>query len=75
MTLDNFNVEWSKSCKSKDYLFIGKIQKYTKVWLCGSKIPNNLSSLRSKGSEMKVKFHSNESVRKTGFKARFIGKF
>ena len=74
MVLDKFNIEWSRSCKSKDYLFVGKIQKYTKTWLCGASIPSSFSSLKSKAQTMVVKFHSNNSIRKTGFKARFIGK-
>jgi len=72
MVLDKFNIEWSRSCKSKDYLFVGKIQKYTKTWLCGASIPSSFSSLKSKAQTMVVKFHSNNSIRKTGFKARFI---
>ena len=31
MLFDKFNVEWSKTCKTKDYLFVGQISKYTKV--------------------------------------------
>ena len=31
MLIDKFNVEWSSTCKTKDYLFVGSIQKYTKV--------------------------------------------
>ena len=71
MVLDKFNVQWSSSCKSTDYVFLGKIAKYTKTWLCGSK--PTIKSFKSKKDTMVVKFHSDGSVRKTGFKARFIG--
>ena len=73
MVIDKFNIEWSNSCKAKDYLFVGNIAKYTKTWLCGSSIPSNFKSLKSKKKEITIKFHSNRSGRKTGFKARFIG--
>jgi len=72
MVLDKFNVQWSSSCKSKDYLFVGQVAKYTKLWLCGSSIPSGFNGLKSKKKTMTVKFHSNGSGRKTGFKARFI---
>ena len=74
MVLDKFNVEWASSCKSKDYLFLSPIKKYTKAWLCGSSIPNGFKSMMSKKNELIVKFHSNKSGRKTGFKATIIGK-
>lgn len=74
MVLDKFNVQWSSSCKTKDYLYVGKISKYTKIWLCGSSIPNNFNPLKSKKSQIVIKFHSDKSTRKSGFKARFIGK-
>jgi len=72
MVLDKFNVQWSSSCKATDYLFVGNVAKYTKLWLCGSSVPSNFKSLKSKKKEMTVKFHSDKSVRKPGFKARFI---
>jgi len=72
MVLDKFNVEWASSCKSKDYLFLSPIKKYTKAWLCGSSIPNGFKSMMSKKNELIVKFHSNKSGRKTGFKATVI---
>jgi len=71
MLFDKFNVEWSKSCKSKDYLFVGSIAKYTKTWLCGSSIPKNFN-LKSKGDTMTLKFHSNSKTSKSGFKVRLI---
>jgi len=72
MLIDKFDVEWSSTCKTKDYLFVGSIQTYTKVWLCGSSVPSSFSSLKSKKSTMTVKFSSNGSVRKSGFKVRLI---
>jgi len=71
MVFDKFNVEWSSSCKSKDYLFVGSIAKYTKTWLCGSSIPKNFK-LVSKAKVMTVKFHSNKKVTKSGFKIRLV---
>ena len=72
MLLDKFNVEWSSTCKTKDYLFVGSIKKYTKVWLCGSSVPSGFSALKSKSNTMTIKFKSNASTRKTGFKVRLI---
>jgi len=72
MVLDKFNIQWSSSCKATDYLFVGHISKYTKTWLCGSKVPSGFKSLVSKKKTMTVKFHSDESVKKPGFKARFV---
>ena len=72
MVIDKFNVEWSSTCKTKDYLWVGKIKKYTRVWLCGSSVPNNFSALTSTGKEMVVKFYSNGRGRKSGFKVRLI---
>jgi len=72
LIIDKFNVEWSSTCKTKDYLYVGQIKKYTKVWLCGSSVPNNFSALTSKGDTMTVKFKSNGSKRKSGFKVRLI---
>jgi len=71
MLLDKFNIQWSSSCKAKDYLFVSGVNKYTKLWLCGSTIPSNFV-LKSKKKSITVKFHSNGSTRKSGFKARFI---
>ena len=73
MVLDKFNIQWSSSCKATDYLFVGSVAKYTKLWLCGSSVPSSFKSLKSKKKELTVKFHSDASVRKPGFKARFIG--
>jgi len=72
MVLDKFNIQWSNTCKAKDYLFVGSIAKYTKTWLCGSSVPSSFKSLKSKKKEMTIKFHSDGSGRKSGFKARFI---
>ena len=75
MVLDKFNVQWSSSCKATDYLFVGQVAKYTKLWLCGSQVPSGFKSLKSKKDTMTIKFHSDGSVKKPGFKARFIGKY
>jgi len=72
LVIDKFNVQWSSTCKTKDYLFVGRIKKYTKVWLCGSSVPNDFSALTSTGDTMVVKFYSNGSGRKSGFKVRII---
>jgi len=71
LLFDKFNLEWSSSCKKKDYLFVGSIAKYTKTWLCGSSIPKKFK-LVSKQSTMTLKFHSNSKVTKSGFKVRLI---
>jgi len=71
MMFDKFNVEWNKSCKKKDYLYVANIQKYTKTWLCGSSIKKNFK-LTSKKDTMIVKFHSNGSKSKPGFKVRIV---
>jgi len=73
MTFDKFNIEYASNCKKKDYLFVGSLAKYTSVWLCGSSIPNNFK-LTSKKKTMTVKFHSNKSVTKAGFKIRVTAK-
>jgi len=70
MVFDSFNVQWSKGC-TKDYVFIGAIRKYTKVSICGSKIPKTLK-LKSKGNKMIVKFKSDGSTQKAGFKALLV---
>jgi len=71
LLFDKFNLEWSSSCKKKDYLFVGNITKYTKTWLCGASIPKKFK-LISKKNTMTLKFHSNKSVTKPGFKVRLI---
>jgi len=70
MVFDSFNVEWSKDC-TKDYLFIGAIAKYTKMTLCGAKLPKKYK-LRSKKNRILIKFKSNGSGRKAGFKAVLV---
>jgi len=68
IVLDDFNVEWNANCDENDYLFVGRLQTYTKVYLCGSVIPANFS-LTSKKSSMVLKFVSNGTTRKSGFRA------
>ena len=70
--IDKFNVQWSSTCKSKDYLFVGQIKTYTKVWLCGSSVPSDFSALVSKNKKMTVRFVSNGSTKKSGFKVRVL---
>merc|ERR1712004_464958 len=53
---------------NKDYLFVGNVAKYNKLYLCGSKLPTNLF-LKSKARTMVLKFTSNSKVAKSGFKA------
>merc|ERR1712107_145014 len=67
LTFNKFKTEWSSNCK-KDYLFVGNVAKYNKLYLCGSKLPTNLS-LKSKARTMVLKFTSNSKVAKSGFKA------
>jgi len=66
-TFNKFNVEWSKTCKTKDYLFLGQLYKYTKTYLCGNTVPSK-TKFKSKNQEMTIKFHSNKKVTKAGFK-------
>merc|ERR1712106_310350 len=35
LIFQKFDVERSDSCKSKDYVKVSKVKKWTKVWLCG----------------------------------------
>jgi len=71
MVFDSFNIQWSKGCTSKDYLFIGAVAKYTKVTLCGSKIPRTFK-LKSKNNRMVIKFITDGSNTKSGFKALLV---
>merc|ERR1712018_1063390 len=70
LTFDKFKTEWSQNCK-KDYLFVGNVAKYNKLYLCGSNIPSNLS-LKSKDRTIVLKFQSNNKVGKPGFKATVV---
>jgi len=67
VTFQFFNVEWSKKCKSKDYLFIGQIVTYSNTYLCGNTVPKG-QKFKSKNQQMTIKFHSNKSVTRKGFK-------
>jgi hypothetical protein len=71
MVFDSFNIEWSRGCTAKDYLFIGAIAKYTKVSLCGSKLPSTFK-IKSKSNRIIVKFVTNSKGRKAGFKALLV---
>jgi len=68
LTFDKFNTEWSSNCKKKDYLYVGNVAKYNKLYLCGSSMPSDFK-LTSKAKTMILKFKSNKSVAKPGFKA------
>jgi len=70
LVFDSLNVQWSKKCDI-DYVFVGKIAKYTKVQLCGAKLPANFQ-LVSKKNEMVLKFHSDATVTKAGFRAVLV---
>merc|ERR1712037_382310 len=70
LTFDKFKTEWSQNCK-KDFLFVGNVAKYNKLYLCGSKLPASLS-LKSKSRTMVLKFQSNNKVGKAGFKATIV---
>jgi len=67
VTFQSFNVEWSKTCKTKDYLFIGQIITYSQTYLCGNTIPKG-QKFKSKNQQMTIRFHSNKSVTRSGFK-------
>jgi len=68
LTFDKFNTEWSSNCKKKDYLYVASVAKYNKLYLCGSSMPSDFK-LTSKAKTMTLKFKSNASVNKAGFKA------
>jgi len=71
MVFDSFNIEWSRNCKSRDYLLVGAIAKYSKVTLCGARLPKRVK-FRSKKNRMIIKFKSNKRKRKSGFKAILV---
>jgi len=71
LVFDSFNIQATSTC-SKDYLQVsGPIKKYTKAVLCGAKIPSDFN-LTSKKEKMVLKFVSNGSSRKTGFRAYIV---
>jgi len=68
---DKFNIEATNTC-NKDYLQVsGPVKKYTKATLCGTKIPSNFN-LTSKKKTMVLKFVSDGSKRKSGFRAYIV---
>jgi len=68
MLFSKFNIEANSRC-SNDYLQVsGPVKKYRKVKMCGSNIPSSFN-LQSTKTQMIIKFVSNSSVRKTGFRA------
>jgi len=71
LVFDSFNIEWNSSCSNADYLYVGLIAKYTKVHLCGAAAPAGFS-LTSKKNQMVLKFKSNGSVKKPGFRAIIV---
>ena len=71
-------------------MFIGQIVKYSKVrrndldllmilfllfqtYLCGNTVPSG-TKFKSKNQQMTIKFHSNRSVTRAGFKVVIQGK-
>jgi len=71
MVFESFNIEWSKTCKTKDFLYVAKIKKYNKVYLCGARLPKKFQ-LRSKANEMILRFYSNGATSKPGFRAILV---
>ena len=83
LTISSFNVEWSKTCKTNDYLFVGQIIKYSQMrfvaletfnflfplqtYLCGNTVPKG-TTFKSKNQQITIRFHSNNSVTRPGFK-------
>ena len=83
LTISSFNVEWSNNCKTNDYLFVGQIITYSQVrfvavenfiflfslqtYLCGNTVPKG-TTFKSKNQQMTIRFHSNKSVTRAGFK-------
>jgi len=71
LVFDKFNIQATSDC-SKDYLQVsGPIKKYTKATLCGAKVPSNFN-LTSKKKTMVLKFVSDGSTRKPGFRAFIV---
>jgi len=71
LVFDKFNIQATSTC-NKDYLKVsGPIKKYTKATLCGAKIPSDFN-LTSKKQTMVLKFVSDGSTRKTGFRAYIV---
>jgi len=68
----DMNIESTSNCKKNDYLFFKEIKKYTKIWICGSNVPNKYQTLTSTGDTLEVKFESNSSGKKTGFEVKLI---
>jgi len=71
MVFDSFNIEWNTTCSKADYLYVGLIAKYSKVHLCGSRMPASFS-LTSKKNQMVLRFISNGRTRKPGFRAVLV---
>jgi len=70
--IKDFNIESTSNCKKNDYLFFKEIKKYTKIWICGSNVPSKYETLTSTGDTLEVKFVSDDSGRKTGFKVKVV---
>jgi len=68
MLFSKFNIEPHSRC-ANDYLQVaGPVRIYRKVKMCGSQIPSSFQ-LQSTGKTMIIKFVTNKSVTKTGFRA------
>jgi len=70
--IKDFNIESTNNCKKNDYLFFKEIKKYTKIWICGSSVPNKYKTLTSTGDTLEIRFESDDSGRKTGFEVKVI---
>jgi len=71
MLFSKFNIEPHSRC-AKDYLQVaGPVRVYRKVKMCGSQIPSSFQ-LQSKDRTLIIKFKTNKSVAKTGFKAHLF---
>jgi len=70
LVFDSFALQGGKGC-AKDYLYVGKVAKYGRVQLCGTRMPTNFS-LKSKKTQMLLIFKTDGSKVKTGFRASLV---
>ena len=49
-----------------------QVQRYGRMWLCGPFLPSSFLVQRSKFSKLTVKFKSNASVTRLGFRAEVV---
>jgi len=67
LVFDAFNIQHDSKC-AEDVLQVSPVKKYTKVKLCGAKVPSGFN-LVSKGDYLVLKFTSDSTTEKTGFSA------